>query len=280
MPRLADRWRTRKIERFSSTGTEPQPAMPNPFAAQAGGVLSADIAVPKHDDVARFYGRVLSTGATPLWREDLKNSHGTPVIGVGARSPEYEHLPVQWMPHIQVADVARSAERGVELGGSELMHSKAKDGTSQWAVLRDPNGAAFGLIPVASDDDLPRTETDASTQVGCIAWLDLTVADASATRDFYRDVVGWAAEDVAMTGGEAYADYNMLREDGDAVAGICHARGINTGVPPVWMLYLQVADFGESLRRARQEGGQVLKESSSSAIVQDPAGACLAIAPA
>lgn len=26
---------------------------------------------------------------------------------------------------------------------------------------------------------------------GTIGWVDLTVADAESTRDFYRDVVGW-----------------------------------------------------------------------------------------
>jgi uncharacterized protein len=51
--------------------------------------------------------------------------------------------------------------------------------------------------------------------VGRIAWLDLTVPDASATRDFYRQVVGWSVQDVEMEdGGERYADYNMLGEDG------------------------------------------------------------------
>ena len=27
------------------------------------------------------------------------------------------------------------------------MHGKDDDGKSQWAVLLDPNGAAFGIIP-------------------------------------------------------------------------------------------------------------------------------------
>ena len=54
-----------------------------------GAVLSADIAVPDHEPVLRFYASVLATGTDPLWREaDLLNNLGIPVIGVGARGPD------------------------------------------------------------------------------------------------------------------------------------------------------------------------------------------------
>ncbi len=31
------------------------------------------------------------------------------------------------------------------------------------------------------------------------------------------------------------ADYNMIDNDGNPLAGICHARGVNLGLPPVWL---------------------------------------------
>lgn len=125
------------------------------FVPQVGAVFSADIAVPEHARELRFYSRVLTTGDQPLWREDLMNNAGIPVIGVGARKAEYEHLPLHWMPHIQVADVAASVEKALELGGQELMHAKGDDGAAHWAVLLDPNGAAFGLIPVVTPEQMP-----------------------------------------------------------------------------------------------------------------------------
>ena len=81
--------------------------MRNPFFHGVGGVLSADIAVPDHERELGFYSQVLTTGRAPLWRDDLTNNQGTPVIGLGACSPEYEALPLQWMPHFQVSDVRR-----------------------------------------------------------------------------------------------------------------------------------------------------------------------------
>jgi predicted enzyme related to lactoylglutathione lyase len=119
--------------------------MKNPFVYRVGGVLSADIAVPDHERELTFYSTILTTGDSPLWRDDLTNNQGTPVIGLGLRTPEYDALPLQWMPHFQVADIAASVACAINMGGTELFHSKADDGKSQWAVLVDQVGAAFGV---------------------------------------------------------------------------------------------------------------------------------------
>jgi len=248
---------------------------------RVGGILSADIAVPEHEREVRFYSRVLTTGENPLWREDLMNSEGMPIIGLGARSAEYARLPLQWMPHIQVANVAASVKRALDLGGKDIM----LDGKSQWAVLLDPNGAAFGIIPVVSAEAVPPTDSVAA-HVGHISWLDLSVSDASATRDFYRQVIDWSVQDVEMEdAGERYIDYNMVGADGNPVAGVRHARGVNSGLPPIWMIHLPVGDLAESVRRVREEGGKIIKATRGTdgeyayAAVQDPVGACLALVP-
>jgi uncharacterized protein len=265
--------------------------MSQPFVAGAGAVLSADIAVPEHGREVRFYSRVLSTGENPLWREeDLMNNLGIPIIGLGERVEEYADLPLQWMPHIQVADVAGSVRRALDLGGRELMHARAEDGSSQWAVLLDPGGAAFGIVPVVPAEAVPQGDGDPTPAVagpvGRIAWLDLTVGNAATTRDFYAQVVGWAPQEVEMRdGAERYADFNMLGADGSPVAGVCNARGVNAGLPPVWMIYLPVGDLGESLRRVEAEGGSVVGSVTDRegrvvyAAVQDPVGAYLSLVP-
>jgi predicted enzyme related to lactoylglutathione lyase len=218
------------------------------------------------------------------------NNLGMPIIGLGALIEEYAHLPLQWMPHVFVADVAASVEHTADLGGTVLMHGKQDDGSSQWAVLLDPNGAAFGTIPMAPAEAPPQkpdgAKADAVEPAGRIAWVDLTVSDASATRDFYRQVVGWSVENVEMEdGGEQYADYAMMGGDGNPAAGVCHARGVNLGLPPVWMIYLPVGDLAESLRRVEREGGTVIKAVEGKdgeyvyAAIRDPVGAYLALMP-
>ena len=162
------------------------------------------------------------------------------------------------------------------------MHQK-----DEWAVLLDPNGAAFGVIPIVPSQAIPTTSGGSSPEVvGRISWLDLTISDASATRDFYEAVVGWSVQDVEMEdAGERYSDYAMCASDGGAVAGVCHARGVNQGLPPVWMICLPVGDLAQSLARVEENGGDVIEARKGSngdfsyAVVRDPVGACLALVP-
>ncbi len=112
-----------------------------------------------------------------------------------------------------------------------------------------------------------------------VAWIDLTVENAPVVRDFYASVVGWTPQPVPMGG---YDDYSMAK-DGEPVAGICHARGPNVGLPPVWLPYFQVASLEESLDAARAGGGQILIEPRECgpgmryAVVRDPSGAAAAL---
>ena len=243
-----------------------------------GGIPSADIAVPEHERELRFYSRVLGTGAEPLWREDLMNSRGTPIIGLGERTAEYAELPLQWMPHIQVADVAASARRAVDLGGRELMHGKDDAGASQWAVLLDSNGAAFGIIPVVPAEAIPPAErgsSDSQPPAGHIAGAELTVPDAAATSEFYRQVIGWSAGDVVVQDADGRRDdHRLLAADGRPAACVRQARGASPELPPVWLIHLPVGDLAESVRRVAEEGGQIVTAPPGSAGGRVPRRAC------
>ena len=114
---------------------------------------------------------------------------------------------------------------------------------------------------------------------GQIGWIDLTVPDAELLRDFYADVTGWAPAPVSM--GD-YQDYCMNAADGQSVAGICHARGSNAGLPAVWMVYIVVADLTTALERCQARGGKILGAprsigGSRFCVIQDPAGAVAAL---
>lgn len=122
---------------------------------------------------------------------------------------------------------------------------------------------------------------------GSIVFADLTIPNADVVRDFYQEVLGWTADPIDMKDGEEkYADYIMKDSTGNGVGGVCHARGVNLGIPPVWILYVAVADVVASLDKCRALGGKVIREARNAegilvyAIIEDPAGAVLAIAKA
>ena len=122
---------------------------------------------------------------------------------------------------------------------------------------------------------------ETSARIGHISWVDLTVEDADATRNFYREVVGWQPVDVNM--GD-YNDYCMNEpQSGKTVAGICHARGANAALPPAWLVYITVEDVDKSLAKCIELGGEQLAPIRSYGgqarycVIRDPAGAVCAL---
>jgi predicted enzyme related to lactoylglutathione lyase len=111
---------------------------------------------------------------------------------------------------------------------------------------------------------------------GAIGWVDLTVPDATAIRDFYAEVTGWKPSAIDMGG---YQDYCMHDEDGETVSGICHKRGENADLPAVWLVYFLVRNLEESLEVCISKGGKQRSPIRSAGsqgrycIIEDPAGA-------
>lgn len=117
-------------------------------------------------------------------------------------------------------------------------------------------------------------------QIGAIEWRDLTVDNAESLKGFYESVVGWKSGAVSM--GD-YQDYTMdLPDSGETVAGVCHARGCNAGLPPQWLMYVRVKSVHDSIAASEKLGGKLLygpkgMGDDEFCVVQDPAGAVIGL---
>lgn len=119
--------------------------------------------------------------------------------------------------------------------------------------------------------------SDTTPKPGTIGWMDLTVKDATALRDFYAQVVGWSHSPVDMGG---YQDFCMNPQGSESpAAGICHARGNNADLPAQWLIYITVSDLDRSMARCKKGGGRVISGPRDMGsygrfcVIQDPAGA-------
>lgn len=119
-------------------------------------------------------------------------------------------------------------------------------------------------------------------KTGRVTWVDLTVEDADKVSGFYNKVVGWDIQGLDMGG---YEDYCMnTPDDGETVAGICHARGGNAHLPAQWLMYVSVDDLDASLKEVSENGGKIIGDKRSDGkgghycLIQDPAGAYMMIA--
>lgn len=119
---------------------------------------------------------------------------------------------------------------------------------------------------------------------GTLLSADITVPNADELRDFYKEVVGWEAEPLELHDEEGtYSDYVMKDSAGNWVSGICHKRGANKDLPSQWIVYVTVESIEVSIERCLSLNGCVLKKSLNEdgtiqyALIQDPAGAVLAL---
>ncbi|MFD1770683.1 VOC family protein [Sphingobacterium suaedae] len=116
-------------------------------------------------------------------------------------------------------------------------------------------------------------------KIGQFYWADLTVENPSAVKEFYKQVVGWQDVPVPMNDAQgAYEDYIMAIDNQTVGGGLCHRRGVNSQIPPQWIMYVQVADVQQSLEDVLQYGGSLVQESRKAdgslyyVIVKDPLG--------
>ena len=116
---------------------------------------------------------------------------------------------------------------------------------------------------------------------GKIGWIDLTCENATAVKDFYSQVTGWASTSVPVADYEDYCVHPSA--DADPVAGICHQRGANAEIPSQWMIYINVADLQASMDKCRELGGEIVCPArdmggyGTMCIIKDPAGAVAAL---
>ena len=116
-------------------------------------------------------------------------------------------------------------------------------------------------------------------KTGSIAWVDLTIPEAQKISEFYVQVAGWTVHPASMG---KYDDYTMHGPSGEAVAGVCHNRGPNADLPPMWLIYIVVENLDSALEQCRKLGGEVLTpvrtaSGSRYVVIKDPAGACAAL---
>ncbi|MBW8813293.1 MAG: VOC family protein [Caulobacterales bacterium] len=117
---------------------------------------------------------------------------------------------------------------------------------------------------------------------GRFIWYELMTPHPAAAKTFYRQVVGWQAQDMPVGDSPPYTVFDV---GGAGVGGMMPLGEEHkaAGVPPNWTAYVCVDDVGASAKQVDQLGGSVMRPPQDIpgigrfAIVADPAGAVIAI---
>jgi predicted enzyme related to lactoylglutathione lyase len=180
-----------------------------------------------------------------------------------------------WLSYMSVADVDASVTKAKGEGGSVLGGPLDIGKIGRAAVLRDPQGAPFGLVHLAAGDPAD----PAAPVLGTFFWNEYLTHDLDATLAFYNGLVPY---EVTATKTESGASYAVLKT-GRARAGVFRVPDSKKDVPPNWLPYVLVTDPAALASRVAGLGGRVLLEPSpehrkgSLAVVADPTGAVVAL---
>ena len=113
----------------------------------------------------------------------------------------------------------------------------------------------------------------------CWFELDTTPGALPAASAFYGKVFGWSVSDAGMPG----FTYLLASHGGDMVAGLMQIPAEAQGMPPNWMIYLDVDDCDAAAEKVALLGGAVHKPPADIpgtgrfAVVADPQGAVFGI---
>lgn len=237
-----------------------------------------------------FYGKILGWKVQDAGMEGfdyhLAKSGDDMVAGMMDMPDDVATLPPFWMIYFAVDDADKCVADARAAGAS--VHREPADipGTGRFAILADPQGAAFGVMqPDLSSmtaADLAKVDAGAAAfaqgKPGHGAWHELMSTDPAAGFAFYAGLFGWSKGDAVDMG--AMGTYQVFRRDGTDIGGM---MGLGDAPVPNWLPYFGVDRVGDTTKAITAAGGRVhhgpveVPGGSYIAVAQDPQGAWFAV---
>lgn len=223
-----------------------------------------------------FYSRILPWKTQPSGMPDytLWVSGKTMTAGLMAQaaSASQAGAPPSWLVYVATPDVDATAAAAERLGGKVLKAPADIPNVGRFAVLADPQGAAFAVFKPGAMPEGAAPPTDFS-------WHELATSDQQGALAFYSELFGWSrgpAHDMGPSG-----TYQLIEHGGAQVGGIY--KMMDASRPPHWLTYIRVADVDRAAAAAKAAGGRVLNGPmdvpGGSRVVQlaDPQGGAFAL---
>jgi predicted enzyme related to lactoylglutathione lyase len=233
---------------------------------------------------AKFYADVVGWG---IQRADPDGSKEYTVFtangqGVAGLMPIPEEAAKNgatpaWMGYVGVSDVDAAAAQLKREGGTLHRAPETVPGIIRFAVVADPQGAAFYIARGLSTDVPPLLP---SGTAGTIGWRELMADEWQGAFAFYQKMFGWTKADSVDMG--PMGTYQLFSTSGIEAVG-----GMMTKPPaiprPFWGYYFNVPALDAAVGRVTAGGGTLLmgpaEVPGEQWIVQcrDPQGAYFAL---
>ena len=236
-------------------------------AAAPGQVVWVDLLTEDAATAIDFYRQLLGWKIEPYSSGNFVVSNdGHPIAGISEikdANPEGEEA--LWLVGMAVPDLADSVAAARKLGAKVHRDVGRVEGFASFAILEDPQGAAFMLLA-------PERPFDEAKTVGSWVWTELWTHDTDAASKFYGEVIGYERAAIERSDDS----YQLFQTAGENRAGLVEIE--NKQVDPIWAPYLGVADLKAIVAQAKGLGGRILLEPSPElgegrvALLADPTG--------
>lgn len=238
-----------------------------------------ELTTPDVEASKKFYSRFTGWGTQAFDANyNMFTTGGVPIAGVFRLDDQMRSngVPPNWMAYVESDNVDDTVAKAKSLGAKVVAGPDDIPGTGRYAVLRDPQGATFGVYRSTRQSG----GWDGKNVVGRFTWHELMTSDYQKAFDFYSSLFGWnRTTSMDMGGGHMYQLYGQ----GEAqYGGIYNKMPGMESIPPFWLIYIHVDDVGKAMEIATKNGAFVQRErieipGGTIAILGDPQGAAFAL---
>lgn len=231
-----------------------------------------------------FYGKALgwsvADSGMPGFDYRLAKCGDDMVAGMMVMPDEAKGIPPFWMIYFAVADADKAVAQ-MEGAGARLHRPVMPiPGTGRFALLADPQGAAYGILEPEPMDGPDQGRAYDPKKVGHGAWNELNTSDNKAAMKFYGKAFGWTPGQ-SMPMGDL-GSYDLMQWKGKDIGAMCP---LQPGGPetPYWLPYFNVDGIDAAVDRIRAAGGTVIHgpvpvpEGAFIVQAKDPQGAMFAV---
>jgi predicted enzyme related to lactoylglutathione lyase len=238
-----------------------------------------ELSTPDVDASKRFYTRFTGWGTQAFDKNyNMFTTGGVPIAGVFRLDDAMRAngVPPNWMAYVESDNVDDTVAKAKALGGKVVAGPDDIPGTGRFAVMRDPQGATFGVYRSTRQSG----GWDGKNVVGRFSWHELMTSDYQKAFDFYSSLFGWNRTSAMDLGGGNM--YQMYGQGEAQYGGMFNKMPGMENMPPFWLVYIHVDDVGKAVETATKNGAFVQRErmeipGGTIAILGDPQGAGFAL---
>ena len=172
------------------------------------------------------------------------------VVGMLTTPDEAKGTPPCWTGYVRVENVDAGFEKLKAAGGRAIRPPMDIPNVGRFALVTDPQGAAFMLFREAGVNPAPEPTPETP---GLVGWRELHAGDGKAALDFYAGQFGWTeASQLDMGPMGIYRLFDVGGQQGGVMTKSAEGPG------PCWLYYFNVDAADAAGARVTSKGGKVL----------------------